>query len=533
MWDVGCSVHPTSHIPHPTFPMTDIFNDFAVEMRGVTKRFGDLVANDHVDFTVRRGEIHALLGENGAGKSTLMRILYGLYHADAGDIAVEGRPAVIHSPKAAIAHGIGMVSQHFALVAPLTVTENVILGRVDGVRLRLDAAHARVAAAAQRFGIDLDPRATVKSLSVGQRQRVEILKALYHNARLLILDEPTAVLVPQEVDQLFENLRFLQQQGFSVVFISHKLHEVMTITDRVTVLRLGKVVGSVDTPASSRMQLAALMVGRETMAAVKPATTTTGQPLLELRDLAALDNQGLRALRAVNLAVAAGEIVGLAGVSGNGQVELAEVLSGTRRCTGGQLLMEGRDITNGTPAQMMAAGIGRISEDRHASVVGEMSVAQNLALEHLDEFTRGGRLSHRRIRQHAERLIADYSIKARPDDSIRTLSGGNIQKCILARVIERNPKVIVVAQPTRGLDVGATEYVHNKLVEQQAKGAAILLISEDLDEILALADRIAVMYEGQILDVLPAADATPARLGLLMSGGDPNRLAGPHMTRNA
>jgi simple sugar transport system ATP-binding protein len=385
--------------------------------------------------------------------------------------------------------------------------------------LRLEDAHARVAEAAQRFGIDLDPQATVKSLSVGQRQRVEILKALYHNARILILDEPTAVLVPQEVDQLFENLRFLQRHGLSVIFISHKLHEVMTITDRVTVLRVGKVVDSVDTADASHAKLAAMMVGRATMAAVKPPMQPVDQPLLEMRNVAALDNKGLPALRAVNLAVAAGEIVGLAGVSGNGQVELAEVLSGTRRCSGGQVLMEGRDITNGAPAEMMAAGIGRIPEDRHASVVGEMSVAQNLAMEHLDEFTRGGRLSHRRIREHAERLIAAYQIKAKPDDKIRTLSGGNIQKCLLARVIERNPKAIVVAQPTRGLDVGATEYVHNKLVEQQQKGAAILLISEDLDEILELADRIAVIYEGQILDVLPATEATPERLGLLMSGG--------------
>lgn len=500
--------------------MTTIFNDFSVEMHQITKRFGDLVANDHVDFNLRRGEIHALLGENGAGKSTLMRILYGLYHADHGEIVVDDKPVTIHSPKDAIAHGIGMVSQHFALVQPLTVTENVILGRAESFRLNLDQLHGRVAAAAQRFGIDLDPRATVKSLSVGQRQRVEILKALYHNANILILDEPTAVLVPQEVEQLFENLRHLQKQGLSVVFISHKLHEVMAITDRVTVLRLGRVIDTIDTIDASQNKLAEMMVGRTTMAVTRPDTPPTDRPVLELRNVNAVDNKGLAALRAVDLTIYAGEIMGLAGVSGNGQVELAEVLSGTRRCTSGEVLMDGQPITNAEPADVMAAGIGRIPEDRHASVVGDMTVAQNLALEHLDEFARGSRLDRRRIRQHAERLIADYQIKARPEDAIRTLSGGNIQKCILARVFERGPKAIIVAQPTRGLDIGATEYVHNKLMEQRKQGAAVLLISEDLDEILELADRIAVIYEGQILDVLPATAATPERLGILMSGGE-------------
>jgi simple sugar transport system ATP-binding protein len=494
----------------------------AVELRGITKRFGSLTANDRVDFAVQAGEIHGLLGENGAGKSTLMRILYGLYTADEGEIRVAGRPVAIRSPKDAIAAGIGMVTQHFALVGPLTVAENVILGHKGRFALNPRAAEQQVGDAARRFGIDVDPQALVKTLSVGQRQRVEILKALYHNARLLILDEPTAVLLPQEAEQLFANLRQLRAAGLSVVFISHKLHEVTSITDRVTVLRLGKVAGSRLTEGATRQELASLMVGRELVGLSRRTAAPTGATVLTMTGVMALNGQGAPALRGLDLTVRAGEIVGVAGVSGNGQVELAQVLDGTRTITGGTVTVNSAPVVTASvtagPAEMMAAGIGRIPEDRHASVVGEMSVAQNLALEHLHEFTRGGRLDHRAIRRHAETLIAAYQIKAQPDDRIRTLSGGNIQKCILARVIERNPQLIVVAQPTRGLDIGATEYVRNKLLEQRQRGAAILLFSEDLEELLELADRIAVIYDGRILADMPVAAATTERLGLLMAG---------------
>ena len=490
----------------------------AVEMRGISKRFGPLVANRGVDFTLQAGEIHALLGENGAGKSTLMRILYGLYRADEGEILIHGQPAAIHSPKDAIAHGIGMVTQHFALVTRFSVAENVILGQAKRLRLDTNAAQRSVAAAGARFGLALDPQTLVKDLSVGQRQRVEILKALYRDARILILDEPTAVLAPQETEQLFASLRQLQQHGLSVVFISHKLWEVMRITDRVTVLRAGEMVGTVATRAVSPADLARMMVGRPTLGVVKPPTAPSDRLALKIEALAADDNKGLPALKGVSLQVHAGEIMGLAGASGNGQTELAQVLEGTRSCTAGRVTVYAQDITHASPEQIMKAGVGRIPEDRHESVVGEMTVAQNMALEHLGEFTRRCLLDKGRLREHAERLIAAYQIKARPDDRIRTLSGGNMQKVILARVLERDPRLIIVAQPTRGLDVGATEFVRGKLVEQRGKGAAILLISEDLDEILELADRIAVIYEGQITGVLPRAEATPERLGLLMAG---------------
>ncbi len=491
----------------------------AVAMRGITKRFGAVRANSGVDFTLGQGQIHALLGENGAGKTTLMRILYGLYQADDGEIRVSERPVTIHSPKDAIAEGIGMVTQHFALVPPLTVTENIILGATDRQRLDMPAARKRVRAASEDYGLEIDPRARIQDLSVGQRQRVEIVKALFRQARVLILDEPTAVLVPQEVDQLFQSLRGLQKTGLSVVFISHKLHEVMEITDHVTVLRAGEVAGATPTSETDASELARMMVGRATFGVTRtPQDGPIKAESLVIDRITALDNKGLPALKNVSLTIHAGEILGLAGVSGNGQVELAQVLEGTRQVTSGNILALGTDITNADPARVMLTGVGRIPEDSRANVVGEMTVAQNMVLEHLDEFAPRGQLDKAAIRQHAERLIAEYQIKASAEDKIRTLSGGNLQKVVLARVLARRPKVLVVSQPTRGLDVGATEYVRGKLLEQRAQGAAILLVSEDLDEIVELSDRIAVMYEGEIMAVLPASEADPEQLGLWMSG---------------
>jgi simple sugar transport system ATP-binding protein len=488
-------------------------------MTGISKRFGTVLANDRVDFTLQPGEIHALLGENGAGKTTLMRILYGLYQAEEGQIYINGLPVMIHSPKDAIRHGIGMVSQHFALVSPHTVTENLILGTTRGLPLNLRQAHEAVRAAAVQFGIHVDPEAAVRDLSVGQRQRVEILKALYRKAKVLVLDEPTAVLVPQEIEQLFNSLRSFKEKGFSVVFISHKLHEVMTITDYVTVLRGGRVAGNVPTKDTNPKELARLMVGRTTFGMTRKLETEhKSAPALVLEEVTTLDNKGLPALKDVSVEVRAGEIVGLAGVSGNGQTELAEVLAGIRPVTHGKVLVCDKDVTNANPQAMMAAGVGRIPEDTRANVIEQMTVSQNMVIEKLDHFSHKGTLNQQAIKRYVETLIHDYQIKASPDDRIRTLSGGNLQKVVLARVLAQKPKVLVVAQPTRGLDVAATEYVRNKLLEQRAAGAAILLISEDLDEIMQLSDTIAVLYEGQIMDVKDAQGATPQELGLLMSG---------------
>jgi ABC-type uncharacterized transport system ATPase subunit len=490
----------------------------AVEMRGISKRFGTLAANDRIDFGLEQGEIHALLGENGAGKTTLMRILYGLYHADSGEIRVNGQRVHIASPKDAIAVGIGMVTQHFALVLPLSVAENVVLGFTDSFNLDMKAAQREVAASAQRFGLEVDPATLVRHLSVGQRQRVEILKALHRGAQILILDEPTAVLVPQEVEALFETLERLRREGLSVVFISHKLYEVMAISDRVTVLRDGRVVGTVATADTNQAELARMMVGRETFGVSRKDVSRAGSPALRVENLSARDDQGLPALKNVSLSIRAGEILGLAGVSGNGQTELAQALSGVRQATAGRVLVDGKDLTNASPTQIASAGVGRIPEDRHSGIVGELSVADNFVLEHLDEFTRTGTLDRRRVLEHARTLIEEYQIKASPSDRARTLSGGNMQRLILARVLSRRPKVVLAAQPTRGLDVGATEYVRSKLLEQREQGAAVLLISEDLDEILALSDRIAVIYEGEIVGILPAEEADAERLGLMMSG---------------
>jgi simple sugar transport system ATP-binding protein len=490
----------------------------AVQMVGITKQFGPLIANNKVNFELKKGEVHALLGENGAGKTTLMRILYGLYKADSGEIRVNGKPVQINSPKDAIANGIGMVSQHFTLVPPLTVAENVVLGFNPGVRLDPKLVNKNVEEAANKFGIDVKTTALVRHLSVGERQRVEILKALYRNINVLIMDEPTAVLVPQEVDVLFETLNRLRKGGLSVIFISHKLFEVMTISDRITVLRDGKCIGTVDKKNTDERSLAKMMVGRETFGVQRDSEACGGKPLLKIENITARDKKGLLALKDVSLEVCEGEILGLAGVSGNGQAELAAVVSGVLKPESGKVTLGDLDITHLDPQSISKAGVGRIPEDRHAGVVGEMSVAENLALERLDEFLKNGMLDRKKIKSHAEAMIKEYQIKATPTIQTRKLSGGNMQKVILARALYTHPRMIVAAQPTRGLDIGATEYVRNKLIEQRERGAAVLLISEDLEEIRSISDRIAVIYEGRIVGILPCNDATEEVLGLMMSG---------------
>ncbi len=491
----------------------------ALELRGITKRFGSLVANDGVDLDVRVGEVHALLGENGAGKTTVMRIAYGLTQADAGQVLVEGRPLALRSPRDAIGAGIGMVTQHFALVGPMTVAENLALGRATSLRLDLDSARRRAVEAAERFEMRLNPDARIDDLSVGQRQRVEILKALSRDCRVLILDEPTAVLVPSEVDALFETLRSLIAGGLSVVFISHKLAEVRAISDRVSVMRRGRLVATVDGSSDERA-LASMMVGRPSFGVARgdAVAETAGEPVLRIHGLQASGTQGLPALNNLTLDVRGGEIVGVAGVSGNGQTELVDVLCGMRQPTGGTLHLGEQELTGANPTRMMAAGIGRIPEDRHASLVGDLSVAHNLVLEHLDDFRRGGQIDERRVREHAWELIERFDIRARAEDQVASLSGGNIQKVLLARVLSRDPRVVVVSQPTRGLDVGATEYVRRQLLERRQAGAAILLVSEDLDELMALCDRLVVLYEGRIVGAMSVADADVNELSMLMAG---------------
>lgn len=490
-----------------------------VEMHTITKIFGDLIANDHVNFELRKGEIHALLGENGAGKTTLMRILYGLYHQDSGEIFVNGKPVQINSPKDAIANNIGMVTQHFALVPPMTVAENIVLGYTDQFILDYAAIETKVANAAQKYGMDINPKSLVRHLSVGQRQRVEILKALYRNAKVLILDEPTAVLIPQEVDVLFETLRKLCEEGLSVIFISHKLDEVTKITNRVTVLRDGKSIGTVNTADVTQSQLASMMVGRETFGVRRDnLVQSDSRTLLEISNLSAMDEQGLPALKNINLNVKEGEILGIAGVGGNGQKQFAEALSGVKTPSHGDIKLDGVSLVGKSVGEFTNAGMGRIPEDRHEGVVGDLTVFENLALEHLDKFSRNGFLDRKAIQKNAEALIQQFQIKAKPGDKIRTLSGGNMQKVLLARVLSTKPKIVIAPQPTRGLDVGATDYVREQLLVQRKNGAGVILISEDLEEILALSDRIAVMYEGEVVGLLAASEATPERLGLLMSG---------------
>jgi simple sugar transport system ATP-binding protein len=499
----------------------------SVEMRGISKRFPGVLANDHIDFDVRSGEVHALLGENGAGKSTLMKILYGMYRQDAGEVRINGKPVSIASPTDSIRLGIGMIHQHFMLVQTQTVAENVALGMPSsrGLMTDLPLVSKRIVELAGIYGLKIDPDAYVWQLSVGQQQRVEIIKALYRGAALLILDEPSAVLTPQEVDELFAIMRQMVKDGHALIFISHKLHEVVDISDRVTVLRDGRKIGTRPTAETSKQDLATWMVGREVGFAPERGSTQRGEVRLQLEQVSCGSDRGTPGLRAVSLDVRSTEILGIAGVSGNGQRELAEVIAGLRKGTSGRIVLEGQDVSGRPPGELTERMLSYIPEERmRDGMVREFTVAENLILRehHKPPYSRSGFLDLARISRHADELIDQYQVKTPSRDTpAKSLSGGNIQKVVLARELSRQPRTIVAAQPTRGLDIGATEYVRSQLLEQRRGGAAILLISEDLDEILALSDRIAVIYEGQIMDILPRDQATPARLGLLMAGVRP------------
>ncbi|HQY91992.1 ABC transporter ATP-binding protein [Caldilinea sp.] len=495
-----------------------------LEMRQIVKRFPGVIACDHVDFDVRAGEVHALLGENGAGKSTLMRQLYGLYHPDAGEIHINGEAVTFHSPTDAIEHGIGMIHQHFMLVDELTVTENVALGMRSsrGPLLDLDKVEARIRELSQTYGLQVDPKAPVWTLAVGECQRVEIIKALYRGAALLILDEPTAVLTPQEADDLFVTLHQMKRDGHALIFISHKLREVVAISDRISVLRGGRLVDTVPNQGITRAMLARMMVGRDVLLERTHKPLPHGAVRLALRGVSAVNVTGQPALRDVTLEIHAGEILGVAGVSGNGQRELAEVVAGLRGMTGGCVELDGHDASAWQPGKRTDAGLAYIPEERmHDGIVQEFSVSENLVLQDYDHapMSNGILLNFGAIAKRSRELVRDFNIRTPSiDTATRSLSGGNIQKLILARELSRDPKVLVAAQPTRGVDIGATEYIHQRLLDQRGHGAAILLISEDLDEILALADRIAVIYEGRIMAIVPREEATAEQLGLLMAG---------------
>ena len=504
----------------PTIPQIRIQR---LEMRGIVKRFPGVLANDHVDFDVNAGEIHALLGENGAGKSTLMRQLYGLYKPDEGQILINGEPVVFHSPADAIRAGVGMIHQHFMLVSTLTVTENVALGlkSTREPRLDLDRVAKRVDELSKIYGLKIDPSAYLWQLAVGEQQRVEIIKALYRGASLIVLDEPTAVLTPQEVDDLFVTFRRMAQEGHALIFISHKLHEVMAISDRVTALRDGKLAGTRSAQGATRAELAQMMVGRE-IKPLAPQPLKAGGVRLQINSLHAMGDRGTEALRGVDLDVHSGEIVGLAGVSGNGQRELAECLAGLRKITQGTATIDGQDLTHVSLRERIEAGLAYVPEERmRDGAIREFSVEENLFLRDIDnpKFTRGIFLKFAEMDAHARQLVSKFSVKTpRLDTPVKNLSGGNIQKLIMARELSRQPKVLIAAQPTRGVDIGASEYIRQRLLEQRENGVAILLISEDLDEILELSDRIAVMCEGRIVGIVKRGEATPEEIGLLMAG---------------
>jgi general nucleoside transport system ATP-binding protein len=495
-------------------------------MRGIVKQFPGVLANDDVSFDLARGEVHALLGENGAGKSTLMNILYGLYKPDGGSILVNGREESFSSAKDAIERGLGMVHQHFMLIPVMTVAENIVLATEPteaGVLLDYGEARTHVKALADQFGFAIDPDARIQDISVGQQQRVEILKALYRRADILILDEPTAVLTPQEATELFSILKNLQREGMSIIFISHKLNEVLEIADRITVLRRGRVIDTVPREGATEAGLARMMVGRDVLLRVDKPPANPGDVALEVRDVHVHDDRGLEKVRGVSLQVRTGEIVGIAGVEGNGQTELVEAITGLRRRTSGDILVSGNKVSShASPRTMLETGVGHIPEDRHRyGLVLDFTLAENAALHdyRYRPDSRFGWLRPRVLVQRTARLIKEFDVRGgNPQTKARNLSGGNQQKLVAAREVDRDPKVLIAAQPTRGLDVGAIEYLHRRLVEERDTGRAILLISLELEEVLSLSDRILVMYEGEIV-AEHAFGANEEEVGVEMLGG--------------
>lgn len=502
------------------------FNTKVVEMKNITKKFGDFVANDNIDLTVHKGEIHALLGENGAGKTTLMNILYGLYQPTSGEIYIKGQKVEVTNPNVAIKYGIGMVHQHFMLIDPFTVTENIVLGMEEtknfGI-LNLEEAAKKVEELSKKFGLYVDPNAYIQDISVGMQQRVEILKALYRGADILILDEPTAVLTPQEIEELMEILKELTKQGKTVIIITHKLKEIKQVADYCTIIRRGKKIDTVKVEDVSEEDLASMMVGRNVSFKVDKVDKKPGEVVLEIDNLYVKDNRGLDAVKGLSLKLRKGEILGIAGVDGNGQKELLEALTGLRKVESGKIIMNGKDITNLSPREIIDRGINNIPEDRQKrGLVLDFTVAENLILEnyHKEPFSNKGKLNHKAINDFAAESVEKFDVRPRNINQLAgALSGGNQQKVIIAREITNDPEVLIAAQPTRGLDVGAIEYVHKFLVNQRDNDKAVLLISFELDEIMDVSDKIAVIYDGKIVDIIDSKDADENTIGLLMAGG--------------
>lgn len=494
-----------------------------IKMEQITKRFPGVLANNHIDFEVRKGEIHALLGENGAGKTTLMNILYGLYQPDEGNIIIGDERVELRSPLDAIKVGIGMVHQNFMLIPVFTVAENVALGlNLSGIFLNVDQVKEIIKELSLRYGLKADPGAKIWQLSVGEQQRVEIIKALSQGVDLLILDEPTSVLTPQEVKELFTILRSMVEEGLTIIFITHKLDEVISVSDRVTVLRDGKVISTIETSNTNKRELAKMMVGRTVLFELSKPACNKGDAILKLDDLWALNNKGLNALKGVSFDMCEGEILGIAGVAGNGQRELVEVIMGLRKATRGKVFIKGRDMTNHSPREIIKQKVTYIPEDRVTEgLISDFTIAGNLILKNFDSrpLSNLGLLNDKEIKRYADELISEFDVKTPSRDTpTKNLSGGNLQKLLLARELSQAPRLLIAANPTKGLDVGATEYIRKKLIEQRGKGTAILLVSEDLDELLALSDAIAVMYEGEVNGLVEMEKVSIEEIGLMMTG---------------
>jgi general nucleoside transport system ATP-binding protein len=498
--------------------------EYVIEMLNIRKVFGNFVANDNITLQLKKGEIHALLGENGAGKSTLMNVLFGLYQPDGGEIRVKGQTVKISNPNVANDLGIGMVHQHFMLVDTFTVTENIILGSepTKGGKIDIKRAEQEVRELSERYGLAVDPTAKIADISVGMQQRVEILKTLYRGADILIFDEPTAVLTPQEIQELIQIMKALVREGKSIILITHKLKEIMEVCDRVTVIRRGKGIGTLNVADTNPNELAALMVGREVHFKTDKKEANPGKEVLEIKDLVVKDARGVTVVDHLNLTVRAGEIVGIAGVDGNGQSELIEAITGLIKAESGSIKLNGKEILNLSPRKITEAGVGHIPQDRHKhGLVLDFPIGENMVLQtyYKEPYSKNGVLNFKNIYDKARQLIKEFDVRT-PDEytKARALSGGNQQKAIIGREVDRNPELLIAAQPTRGLDVGAIEFIHKRLIEQRDQGKAVLLVSFELDEIMNVSDRIAVIYEGKIVAIVDPKETTEQELGLLMAG---------------